>query len=73
MKQLYLSKELAPFEANERKQRTSIFAPFRSKEQFEEITSKFDFDQWLFFGQLMTSISEGVMEVKDNQLYWITK
>ena len=73
MKQLYLSKELAPLKANERKKGTSIFAPFRSKEHFESITSKFDFDQWLFFGQLMTSISEGVMEVKDHQLYWVTK
>ena len=71
MQQLYLSKELSPLKANERKKPTSIFAPFRSKEQFQSITSTFKFDQWLFYGQLITSISEGVIEVKNNQLWWI--
>ena len=66
MQQLYLSKELSPLKANERKKPTSIFAPFRSAEQFQSITKDFKFDQWLFYGQLITSISEGVMEVKDN-------
>ena len=71
MQQLYLSNELAPLKANERKKPTSIFAPFRSAEHFQSITSTFNFDQWLFYGQLITSISEGVMEVKNNQLWWI--